>query len=108
MGGNLVNYPGDCGTPTANLLTVKLLNSVISTPQAKFMTIDIKDFYLMTPMERKEYFRIKMELFPEDVIDEYNLRTKSMTKDTFSVRYTAECTGCHKQDYLPKSNSSQD
>jgi hypothetical protein len=52
MGGNLINYPGDCGTPTADLLTVKLLfNSVISTPQAKFMCIDIKDFYLCTPME---------------------------------------------------------
>jgi hypothetical protein len=39
MGGNLVNYPGDCGTPTANLLTVKLLlNSIISTPNAKFMS----------------------------------------------------------------------
>ena len=77
MGGNLVNYPGDCGTPTADLLTVKLLlNSVISTPQAKFMTIDIKDFYLITPMERKEYFRIKIELFPEDVINEYNLRNQ--------------------------------
>ena len=24
VGGNLINYPGDCGTPTANLLTVKL------------------------------------------------------------------------------------
>ena len=23
MGGNLVNFPGDCGTPTADLLTVK-------------------------------------------------------------------------------------
>ena len=71
MGGNLVNYPGNCGTPTADLLTVKLpLNSVISTPQAKFITIDIKDFYLMTPMDCKEYFRIKMDLFPEDVIEE--------------------------------------
>ncbi len=30
MGGNLINYPGDCGTPTANLLTVKVLfNSII-------------------------------------------------------------------------------
>jgi hypothetical protein len=55
--GNLVNYPGDCGTPTADLLTVKLLlNSVISTPNAKFMTLDLKDFYLMTPMKRYEYF----------------------------------------------------
>ncbi len=41
MGRNLVNYPGDCGTPTADLLTVKLLlNSIISTPNAKFMTLD--------------------------------------------------------------------
>jgi hypothetical protein len=36
MGGNLVNYTRDCGTPTANLLTVKLLlDSIISTPNAK-------------------------------------------------------------------------
>jgi hypothetical protein len=52
MGRNLINYPDDCGTPTADLLTVKLMfNSVISMPNAKFMTIDIKDFYLMTPMD---------------------------------------------------------
>ena len=35
--GNLINHPGDKNTPTADLLTVKiLLNSVISTPGAKF------------------------------------------------------------------------
>jgi hypothetical protein len=45
MGGNLVNFPGDCGTPTADLLTVKLLlNSIISTTNAKSMSLDIKDF----------------------------------------------------------------
>jgi hypothetical protein len=52
MGGNLINYPADCGTSMTNLLTVKiLLNSIISTPNAKFMTINIKDFYLITPIE---------------------------------------------------------
>ena len=77
MGGNLITYPGDCGTPTADLLTVKLLfNSIISTPNAKFMSIDIKDFYLKTPMERYEYFRMKLELFPEDIIEDYDLRNK--------------------------------
>ncbi len=77
MDGNLINYPGDCGTPTADLLTVKLLlNSVISTPNAKFMTLDLKDFYLMTPMKRFEYFRMKLELFPQDVIDLYDLSNK--------------------------------
>jgi hypothetical protein len=77
MGGNLVNYPDNCGTPTADLLTVKLLlNSIISTPNAKFMTIDIKDFYPLTPMKRYEYFRMKLELFPQDVINEYGLQDK--------------------------------
>jgi CO/xanthine dehydrogenase FAD-binding subunit len=57
IGGNLINYPGDSGTPTADLPTVKLLfNSIISTPNAKFMSIDIKDFYLCTPMKWYEYF----------------------------------------------------
>ncbi len=60
MGGNLINYPGDCGTPTADLLTVKLLlNSVISTPNARFMTIKLKDFYFMTAMKCYKYFRMK-------------------------------------------------
>ncbi len=57
MGKNLVNYPGDCRTPTADLLTVKLLlNSIIFTPNAKFMTLDLKEFYLISPMKRYEYF----------------------------------------------------
>ena len=49
--GNLIDHPRDCGTLTVDLLTVKLLlNSIVSTPGSKFMTIDIKDFYLNTPM----------------------------------------------------------
>ncbi len=42
-GGNIIHYLGDAGTPITNLLTVKLLiNSTISTPNAKYMTMDIK------------------------------------------------------------------
>ncbi len=53
MGGNLVNYPGNCRTPTANLLPVKLLlSSVISMPNVKFMTLDLHDFHLVMPMKR--------------------------------------------------------
>ena len=51
MGGDKINIPMDCGTPTASLITVKLLlNSVISTLGAKFLGLDLKDFYLNTPM----------------------------------------------------------
>jgi hypothetical protein len=76
MGGNLINYPDDCGTPPMDILTVKLLlNSIISMPNV-FMTINIKDFYLMTPMYHYEYFRMKLELFPQDIINKYALGDK--------------------------------
>jgi hypothetical protein len=68
-GGDRVSYPFDAGTPTANLLTIKLLiNSVISTPGARFFTMDIKNFYLCTPMTRYEYMRLKLSDMPDDVI----------------------------------------
>ncbi len=81
MGGNHINYQGDCGTPTADLLTVKLLfNSIVSTEGAKFITIDINNFYLMTPMDRPKYFRMKLELFPPDIVKQYGLDSKADEK----------------------------
>ena len=69
IGGNQINYPGDCGTPTVDLLTVKLLrNSVFSTEGARSMTLDIANFYLMTPLERKEYVKMKLSNFPDNTI----------------------------------------
>ena len=52
LGGNLINYPDDVGTPTANLLLIKIfLNSVILTPGAQFAMADISNFYLMMPLK---------------------------------------------------------
>eukprot|EP00804_Cyclotella_cryptica_P005330 CCRYP_020410-RA/>CCRYP_020410-RA protein AED:0.19 eAED:0.19 QI:0/-1/0/1/-1/1/1/0/760 len=75
VGGNRIHFPGDCGTPTADMLTTQiLLNSIISTRGARFMTIDIKDFYLNTPMARPEFMRLKLADIPEEFIILYNLR----------------------------------
>lgn len=75
VGGDRINYPDEVGTPTADLLLVKThLNSVISTPNARYMTIDISNFYLNTPMSRPEYVRLKLDDIPEEVIVEYKLR----------------------------------
>ena len=83
LGGNRVNYPVDCKTPTTYLLTFKLLlNRTISTPGARFMTINIKDFYLMTPMDRYEYIRLKLANLPEDEIQKYTL-WYTATKDGY-------------------------
>ena len=73
-GGDQVDYPGCVSTKTADLTTVKLmLNSVVSTPEARFMTGDLKDFYLNTPMDRYEYMRIPVSMVPKAIMEEYNL-----------------------------------
>ncbi len=78
MGGDKVNYPFKVGTPTAEMLLIKTyLNSVVSTPNARYMTIDIGNFYLNTPMVRPEYLRIHISLIPDEVINEYNLRNSA-------------------------------
>ena len=74
VGGDRVNYPGEVATPTADMLVAKLLfNSVISTKGGRFMTLDISNFYLNTPLKRPEYVRIKLADIPQEIIDEYNL-----------------------------------
>ena len=77
VGGDKVHYPGDVGTPTADLTLVKMhVNSVISTRGARYMTLDVKNFYLNTPMGRYEYVRIRIEDIPDEIIEEYGLREK--------------------------------
>jgi hypothetical protein len=73
LGGNLIHYPKDVGTPTANLMLIKIfLNSVISTDKAKLATADLSNFYLMTPLKQPEYGRVKQTDIPDKIIDEYN------------------------------------
>eukprot|EP00804_Cyclotella_cryptica_P017742 CCRYP_001167-RA/>CCRYP_001167-RA protein AED:0.39 eAED:0.39 QI:0/0/0/1/0/0/5/0/585 len=73
--------PDDVGTPTADLLLIKIfLNSVISTPGARFATADLSNFYLCAPMPRPEFGRVKLSDIPEEIIEEYKLRELA-TKD---------------------------
>jgi len=74
-GGDRINYPGEVATPTADMLVAKILfNSVISTRGARFMTLDISNFYLMTPLKRPEYIQVKIDDIPKEIINEYKLR----------------------------------
>jgi hypothetical protein len=77
IGGGKVHYPGNVGTPTADLMLVKMhINSVISTHGAQYMTLDVENFYLNTLMVRYKYVCIKIEDIPEEIIVEYKLRDK--------------------------------
>ncbi len=75
IGRDRANYPGDAGTPIADMALVKiLLNSIISTKGARCVMIHIKDFYLNTPMKRFEYMKLKITDIPEEIIWEYRLQ----------------------------------
>jgi len=50
-----------------------MFNSVISTPLAKFLGIDIKDFYLNTPMADPEYMWWPVRYLTDDIIEAYDL-----------------------------------
>ena len=75
VGGNLIHYPGDVTTKTADMITSKLLwNSVLSTPDAQYACFDIKNMYLQTPMTRREYIKIPLKLIPDEFIKLYNIK----------------------------------
>ena len=69
------------------------------------MTIDIKYFYLNTPMERYKYMRLKLAELPEDFVSEYKLQDK-VTKDGYiyleirKVMYSLQATGILAQRLL--------
>ncbi len=74
IGGSKICYPGDVGTNTASLELVKiLLNSVLSRKGARFSCIDLKNFYLDTPMQDPEYVRVKISDILAEFIEEYKL-----------------------------------
>ena len=53
--GNIIKYKGDTRLPTTYLEIVKMLfNSILSGRKAKFMTINIANFYLMIPSDNYE------------------------------------------------------
>ena len=76
VGGDKLSYYKDASSPAASLLETKLLiNSVISDSHdgAKFMSADLKDFFLSSPMSRPEYMRIQWKHIPDDIRQRYNL-----------------------------------
>ena len=79
VGGNLIDYPFELTTRTADMVSSKILrNSVISTKDARFAGADIKNMYLETPLDRYEYMKMPIALFPDDIIDHYRLKEKAL------------------------------
>ena len=80
VGGDKLSYDDDTGSSTASILETRLLaNSVISDHKkhnSRFCAIDLKDFFLNTPMEKPEYIRIHKKYFSPSFIQAYELQDK--------------------------------
>ncbi len=63
-----------------------LFNSVISTKGARFMTMDISNFYLMTPLHHPEFIHVKLSNIPDEVIEEYNFREKATKNGSVYIK----------------------
>jgi hypothetical protein len=89
--GDRINYPGKAATLTAEMLVAKMIfNSVISMKGVRFMTMDISNFYLMTPLHCSKFIWIKISDIPDEVINKYKLREKATNNGSIYIR--AKCS----------------
>ena len=49
------------------------------------MTIDISNFYLMTPLKRPEYISIRIRDITDEIIAEYKLKEKSDVNEAIFI-----------------------
>ena len=81
IGGDKLNYSDEKASPTAKLVDTKILiNSTILDAHegAQFMSIEIKDVFLMTPIPKREreYMIIHWRYFDKEFHKLHNLHDK--------------------------------
>ena len=75
VGRNLLDFTGSLRAPTASVTTAKcVFNSVVSTPGARCLLDDIKNFYLNNILPDPEFMRITLKIIPQEIIDTYDLK----------------------------------
>jgi hypothetical protein len=79
VGGDRLDYSGDTATSTADITTFKILiNSTLSTYDEKMMMMDIKNYYLGTPLPTYESMRLPLTILPLGIIEKYDLKRLSV------------------------------
>jgi hypothetical protein len=79
VGGDRLDYSGEVATSTADITTFKILiNSKLSNEKAEIMMMDIKNYYLGTPLPSYEYMRLPLAIIPDEVIQNYTLTDKAV------------------------------
>ena len=74
FGGDKLDFPGDPSSPAVSLLTTKThLNNTISDARkgSRYCTLDLKNFFLGSPMDYRQYARVHASLIPDEIFHEY-------------------------------------
>ena len=84
ISGDRLDYDRFIYTVLASLTTVKLyLNSIISTPDTRYMSLEIKDYYYGMPMDNFEYAQLPLSLIPPEIIEQYDLANLAVNSQVF-------------------------
>jgi hypothetical protein len=105
-----INYPGKVATPpTAEMLVAKMLfNSVISTKDTRFTTMDITNFYLMTPLHQPEFIHMKLSNIADKVIDNRNSKKRQHQMTASILKPSKACTAYPNQVYWQTNSLKND
>jgi hypothetical protein len=75
VGGDIIDYNGETATSTADITTFKILiNSTLSTKDAKIMMMDIHYYYFGTPLPTYVYMSLPISILIDEIIDKYCLK----------------------------------
>ena len=73
LGGDRTNYPGHVSSHVAAMPAIKILLNAVVSEDANFMTIDIKDYFIMHALDRPEFVRVPLRSIPNDIRKEFDL-----------------------------------
>ena len=96
-------------------ITNIFLNSIISTKDRKSMGVDIKSYYLTTPMNRPTYIFINITDIPDEIVTQYNIHDYfhngkiffKVTKGIYGLPQAGRLENDRLQKYLKKHGYTQ-
>jgi hypothetical protein len=100
VGGARLDYSGFVATSTADITTFKILiNNTLSTKDAAMMMMNIKKYYLGTPLPRYEYMIMLLSRFPAEIVEKYNLKALAVD-DWFYIEIRKGMYGLKQEGLL--------
>ena len=75
--------------------TKLIINSTISDAHknVRFLSADLKDFFLGILMKNAEYMKLPYDIFPDDIRQKYNLAQLVQEDGYVCIKIKRACTG---------------